>query len=135
MMDYQALRTLIETNVDHATLTDGELATWVNDPGTVTRNRASMPIDEMVQVALSFPADYAALSVDKRDALLLVSSSHGAFDLTNGTPVREALEVIFAGTSILTELATRLTEDVSRAENAGITGRIRAGDIEVARTA
>ncbi len=104
-MDYQALRVLIETHPTHGSESDQTLAAWCNDPGTVTRNRATMPIDEMVQVALSFPADYAALSADKRDALLLVTSSTGAFDLTNGTPIREALEK-YSTVAITTESVT-----------------------------
>jgi len=134
-MDYVNLRVLIETHPTHAATSDRDMATWLNEAGTVTRNRATMSTEELVQVAVSYPADYAALSVDKRDALLLVVSGVDTFSLVNGTPVRELLEIVFAGTDIFTELASRLTEDVSRAVDAGFNGRIREGDVTVARTA
>lgn len=132
-MDFAALRVLIETHPTHAVTSDTDMITWLEDATAVTRNRASMPVNEMVEVAVSFPADYAALSVDKRDALALIANLD-SFDLTDGTPVREALEVIFAGTSILTELAGRLTEDVSRLNAAGLGTTVAEGEVAYART-
>lgn len=132
-MDFAALRVLIETHPTHAVTSDTDMITWLEDATAVTRNRAAMPVNEMVEVAVSFPADYAALSVDKRDALALIANLD-SFDLTDGTPVREALEVIFAGTSILTELAGRLTEDVSRLNAAGLGTTVAEGEVAYART-
>jgi len=132
-MDYAQLRTLIETHPTHAAISDADMKTWLEDETGITRNRATMPVSELVEVAISFPADYAALSVDKRDALLLITSGMSEFSLVNGTPVREALETIFATTDIFTELASRLTEDVSRLTDAGF-GAVSLDHIANART-
>lgn len=132
-MDFAALRTLIETHPTHAATSDEDMVTWLTDATAVTRNRAEMPVDEMIEVAVSFPADYAGLSVDKRDALALIANK-ASFSLVAGTPVRSALQIIFAGTSILTELSSRLTEDVSRLDAAGLGQTIKEGEVMFGRT-
>jgi len=132
-MNYTSLRALIETHPTHGATSDADMQSWLEDPAEVTRNRESMTTDELVQVTLSFPADYAALSGDKREALLLIASGMADFSLVNNTPIREALEIIFATTDIFTELASRLTEDVSRLTDAGL-GAASLDHIAHART-
>ena len=132
-MDYAALRTLIETNPDHATTSDADMLVWVNEV-VETRNRDTMPVSELMEVVFSFPTDYISLTADKKSALSLFAAGIDSFSLEAGTPLRTALQSIFAGTSILTELADRLTETVSRAVNAGITETISIDHITHART-
>jgi len=132
-MDYTALKALIETHPTHGATSDADMLIWLEDATGVTRARISMTTDELVQVTLSYPADYAALSSDKREALLLIASGMSDFSLVNNTPIREALEIIFATTDIFTELGSRLTEDVSRLTNAGL-GAVSLDHIAHART-
>ena len=133
-MDYAALRTLIETNPDHATTSDEDMAIWVNDE-VVNVDKTSLSNEEILAVILANRAEFAALSdTDKqivRDILYVGDSVPTA----SGEPARDTLVAIFGGGSAtITSLAAAITQTVSRAVAAGIIGKVRVGDIAVART-
>jgi len=132
-MNYVALRALIETHPTHGATSDADMAVWLNDPDGVTRNRATLPAREILNVALTQVAEYTAMSDVQRQAFTLILSVNENVPIESGEPEREALQLIL-GTSTKSELATRLTENVSRAEDGGFS-RIREGEVTVARVA
>jgi len=132
-VDYAALRTLIETHPTHAATSDAGMAVWLNDTDGVTRNRATLPAREILNVALTQVAEYTAMSDVQRQAFTLILSVNENVPIESGEPEREALQLIL-GSATKSELATRLSENVSRAVDAGFS-RIREGDVTVARIA
>jgi len=109
------------------------MAVWLNDPDGVTRNRATLPAREILNVALTQVAEYTAMSDVQRQAFTLILSVNENVPIESGEPEREALQLIL-GSATKAELATRLTENVSRADDGGFS-RIREGEVTVARVA
>lgn len=137
-MDYAALKTLISTHPSWPSVSDEDLLVWVTDDSVVSRDKESLPNEQILATILSSAAtraEFAALSdTDKgiiRDILYVGSSVPTAA----GSPARDAIVAIYgAGSNTIQALASQISETISRAENAGIIGTIRLGDIEFART-
>ena len=133
-MDYAALRTLLETNPSHATLTDQELADWVNEE-VVSVDRSNLSNEEILAVILDNRSEFAALSAADQQIVRDILYVGTSVPTTAGEPARDTLVAIFGGGSAtITALAAAISETVSRAVGAGIIGTIRAGDIGFART-
>ena len=133
-MDYVKLRALIETHPDHATTSDPDMVIWLNDPTGVTRLQTHMSNADIQDIALSETADWNAMTDAERATFGQIIGVRDSVPVENGTPTREALEDIL-GTATKVALGAALPEDVSRAEDDGFSGRIREGDVTVARTA
>jgi hypothetical protein len=131
-MDFAALRTLIETNVGHAGMTDAELVTWLNE-ATVTRDRASIPSSEILRAIIAQPAEWSALTAQAREIVQLMLTVNGSIPTESGTPERTALIAIL-GTNTKAAVAAMIPETVSRAVGAGITETIAEGLVAYART-
>ena len=133
-MDYAALRTLLETNPNHTTLTDQDLADWVNEE-VVSVNKTSLPNTEILAVILANRAEFAALTDGDKQIVRDILYVGDSVPTTAGEPARDTLVAIFGGGSAtIQSLADAISEQVSRAVAAGIIGTIRAGDIQFART-
>jgi len=133
-MDYVKLRALIETHPDHATTSDPDMVIWLNDPDGVTRNQTALPAEEIRDIVLTDTTEWLALSEPERSTMNMILGVGGAIPVESGTPTREAMQDIL-GTNTKIALGAALPENVSRAENDGFSGRIREGDVTVARTA
>ena len=133
-MDYQKLRALIETHPDHATTSDPDMAVWLNDPTAVTRNQTALPAEEIRDIVLTDTTEWLALSEPERSTMNMILGVGGSIPVESGTPTREAMQDIL-GTATKVALGAALPENVSRAVDDGFSGRIREGDVTVARTA
>ena len=133
-MDYAALRTLIETNPDNATLSDNELAAWVNEE-VVSIDKTALPNTEILAVILANRAEFAALSDTDKQIIRDILYVGDSVPTTAGEPARDTLVAIFGGGSAtIQSLANAISETVSRAVAAGIIGKVTAGDVQFART-
>jgi len=133
-MDYQKLRALIETHPTHATTSDPDMTVWLNDPDGVTRNKTTMPADEIRDIVLTDTTEWLALTEAGRSTMNMILGVGGDIPVTTGAPTRDAMQDIL-GTNTKAALAAALPENVSRAVDDGFSGRIREGDVTVARTA
>ena len=133
-MDYQALKTLINTHPDPAGTSDADLADWCNEEA-ISRDRTTVPAAEVFAVILDEYAEWAALSTVEQTVVrdILYLSVNEGVPTEPGNAIRNRLVQIL-GTATKGKLAGVISEDVSRAENVGIIGNIRIGDIEHART-
>jgi len=133
-MDYAALRQLIETNPDFTTLSDDQLAAWVNDE-VVSIDKTSLPNTEILAVILANRAEFAALSDTNKQIVRDILYVGDSVPTSAGEPARDTLVAIFGGGSAtIQSLASAISETVSRAVAAGIIGRVTAGDVQFART-
>lgn len=133
-MDYAALRTLLETNQDHATLSDADLAAWVNEE-VVSVDKETVSSGAIFAAILNNRDEWNALSATDKEFvkdILYIHSGEGV-PTAAGTPARAQLIAIL-GTDTKAEIAGIISEDVSRAVAAGIPGNVREGDIQFART-
>jgi len=134
-MDYQALRTLIETNPDHATTSDADLAVWVNEE-VIQVDKATLSNEEILSVILDNRAEFGALADSDKQIVRDIMYVGSSVPTAAGEPARDTLVAIFGGGSAtITALAAAIAETVSRAVSVGIIGKVRVGDITVARTA
>jgi hypothetical protein len=131
-MDYTQLRVLIETHPSYPTPSDGELATWCNDPTAVTRDQTHLPNAEIQDIALSETVEWNALTEPQRATFGQIIAIREQVPVTSGTPTRDTLQDIL-GTNTKVALGAALPENVSRAVDADIGGRVRAGDVAHAR--
>ena len=133
-MDYEALKTLINTHPDPAGTSDAELAAWCNEEA-ISRDRSTVPAAEVCAVILDEYAEWTALSTAEQTVVrdILYLSVNDGVPTEPGNAIRNRLVQIL-GTATKGKLAGVISEDVSRAENLGIIGNIRIGDIEYART-
>ena len=133
-MDYAALRTLIETNPNHTTLSDDDLAAWVNEE-VVSIDKTALPNTEILAVILANRAEFTALSDTDKQIVRDILYVGDSVPTTSGEPARDTLVAIFGGGSaIIQSLADAISETVSRAVAAGIIGKVTAGDVQFART-
>lgn len=132
-MDYQALRTLIETHPTHASTSDADMVIWLNDPTAVTRNQTTLSAETIRDIVLTDTTEWLALTDAGRATMNMILGVGGAIPVEAGTPTREAMQDIL-GANTKASLGAALPEDVSRATDAGF-GVIREGEVIVARTA
>ena len=133
-MDYAALRALIETNPNHTTLSDDDLAAWVNEE-VVSIDKTALPNTEILAVILANRAEFAALSDTDKQIIRDILYVGDSVPTTAGEPARDTLVAIFGGGSAtIQSLANAISETVSRAVAAGIIGKVTAGDVQFART-
>ena len=133
-MDYAALRTLIETNPNHTTLSDDDLAAWVNEE-VVSIDKTALPNTEILAVILANRAEFAALSDTDKQIIRDILYVGDSVPTASGEPARDTLVAIFGGGSAtIQSLANAISETVSRAVAAGIIGKVTAGDVQFART-
>jgi hypothetical protein len=133
-MDYAALRTLIETNPNHTTLSDADMLAWVNEE-VISVDKDTVSSGTIFAAILNNRSEWTALSAADREFvkdILYIHSGEGV-PTAVGSPARTQLIAIL-GNATKAELAATISDTVSRAVAAGIPGQIRLGDIEYART-
>lgn len=133
-MDYNALRSLIETNPDHATTSDEDMLIWINEE-VVSVDKDSLSSGSIFASVLNNRDEWTALSATDREFvkdILYIHSGEGV-PTSAGSPARTQLIAIL-GANTKSELAGQISSLVSRAVAVGIAGNIRLGDIEYART-
>ena len=133
-MDYVKLRALIETHPTHAITSDEDMTIWLNDPTGVTRNQTTLPAEDIRDIVLTDTTEWLALTEPARSTMNMILGVGGSIPVESGTPTREAMQDIL-GTQTKIALGAALPEQVSRAVDDGFSGRIREGDVTVARTA
>ena len=133
-MDYAALRTLLETNPNHTTLSDAELLIWVNEEA-VSVDKTTLSSGTIFASILNNRDEWTALSAADKEFvkdILYIHSGEGV-PTSVGSPARTQLIAIL-GADTKAELAAAISQTVSRAVAAGIPGEIKEGDIAFART-
>lgn len=133
-MDYAALKTLIQTNPNHATTNDVDMLAWVNSE-VVSVDKDTLSSGTIFAAILNHRTEWNALSATDREFvkdILYIHSGEGV-PTAVGSPARTQLIAIL-GSQTKAELAGKISRLVSRAVAAGIAGQIRLGDIEYART-
>lgn len=133
-MDYAALRTLIETKVDHAATSDEDMLAWVNEE-VISVDKDTLSSGTILAAILNNRSEWNTLSATDREFvkdILYIHSGEGV-PTAAGSPARTQLIAIL-GNATKSELAGKISTLVSRAVAAGIPGIIRLGDIEYART-
>ena len=133
-MDYQALKTLINTHPDPAGTSDADLADWCNEEA-ISRDRTTVPAAEVFAVILDEYAEWAALSTVEQTVVrdILYLSVNEGVPTEPGNAIRNRLVQIL-GTATKGKLAGVISEDISRALNAGIIGTVSADHVAYART-
>ena len=133
-MDFQALRTLMETHPQWPSVTDADLLVWLNALDGVTRDKTTLSTGEVFGVILNNRSEWLALSEAERQAVRDIISAYGdGIPVAAGAPARAVLVSIFGGTTTVSQLAALIPEQVSPAQNAGL-GQVKTGHIEYART-
>jgi hypothetical protein len=133
-MDYQALKTLIQTHPQWPSVTDADLVTWVNDK-VVSKTYETLSTGKVYAVIAAHITDFNALTdAEKQNVrdILYIHSGEGIPTAT-GSAARTVLQNIFSGTTTLTALGAAITYQVSRAENVGIAQEVAIWHIEEAR--
>ena len=132
-MDFQALRTLMETHPQWPSVTDADLLVWLNALDGVTRDKTTLSTGEVFGVILNNRSEWLALSEAERQAVRDIISAYGdGIPVAAGAPARAVLVSIFGGTTTVSQLAALIPEDVSRAANAGV-GFVKTGNITFSR--
>lgn len=133
-MDYQALKTLLETHPNYATATDPELLDWGNDPTGVTRDRAYISVRDIYEVM--DPGKFAnSAGVQWWAAYLNLNNGLEVTEVVDGVRQATALRVSFWNalkSANQAELDALIPEQVSRF-NAGNFGKVTEGDIQFVR--
>jgi len=133
-MDYQALKTLIQTHPQFPTVDDATLTAWVNEEA-INATKTSLSNEEILAVILSNRAEFSALSVNNQQIVRDILYVGDSVPTAAGAPARDALVAIFGGSSATIQaLGAAISLQVSRAVNAGIIEQVRQGDVEFART-
>ena len=133
-MDYSALNTLIKTHPQWPTVDNATLTIWVNEKA-ISRDKTTLPATTVLQAILSHKSEWDALTDANRNTvrdILYIASGEGV-PTAAGNPIRAVLVAIL-GAQTKTDLAAAIAELVSRADNAGIAGEVREGDVVFART-
>ena len=133
-MDYQSLKTLMESHPQWPSVEDSVLTDWVNEEA-VSVDKDTVGSGTIFAAILNNRDEWNALSASDREFvkdILYIHSGEGV-PTKSGTPARAQLVAIL-GSDTKQEIASVISEDVSRATAAGIPGRIRQGDVEYART-
>ena len=131
-MDYQALKTLIETHPTHASTSDEDMALWLNDQTAVTRDKVSIPSPDIFAECLNQIGEWNALTADERQIVRDILTIYENVPTQAGKPARTQLVAVL-GTATKQAIAALIPENVSRATDAGFS-RITAGDVIYART-
>lgn len=133
-MDYSALRTLIESNPNHATTSDVDMLAWVKEE-VISVDKDTLSSGTIFAAILNHRNEWNALSATDREFvkdILYIHSGEGV-PTAAGSPARTQL-ISILGANTKAELAGAISTLVSRAVAAGIADNIRLGDIEYART-
>jgi hypothetical protein len=135
-MDYNALKTLIQTHPSWPSVADDVLTAWVNEVA-ISATRPTVSTGTLFACIAANIADFNALSADNKQVIrdiLYIHSGEGVPTAT-GSPARTLFQTIFAGkTGTLTAVGAAITYQISRAEAAGVLGMVRQGDVEYARS-
>lgn len=131
-MDYLKLKTLIETNPDHASISDADMAAWVSDV-VVQRDRETLRASEVMDTLLSNAGEWLAMTGEERQIVDMILTHTPLVPVAAGTRTR-AILVAVLGNNTKSDLATKIPETVSRATNAGLYETIAEGHIAHART-
>jgi hypothetical protein len=133
-MDYAALRTLIETHPTHGSETDEALQSWVSEE-VVSVDKTTLSNEEILAVILNNRSEFTALAEGDKQIVRDILYVGTSVPTASGEPARDTLVAIYGGGSAtITELAASISQMVSRAVAAGIIGKVRVGDIAIART-
>lgn len=130
-MDYAALRTLIETHPTHGATSDEDMLIWLNDATGVTRDRVTLPATEIMESILSNTTEWLAMSADEREITDMIMKHYVDVPVQTGTRTRTVLVAIL-GTTTKAELAGKIPESVSRADDGGF-GIVNLGDVQNGR--
>lgn len=132
-MSSAALKSLIETNPNHATMTDIELADWCNEE-VYSANKTELPNEEILAVILSNRSEFTSLSGTDQQIVRDILYVGDSVPTKAGEPARDTLVSIFgAGSNTIQSLADSISYPISRAANSGILGTVTAGDVQAAR--
>jgi hypothetical protein len=133
MMNYEALKTLMETHPQWDTVSDADLLAWVNEK-VINVTADSVPNTTVLSVILANVAEFTALSDSDKQIVRDILYIGDSVPTVAGDPIRDRLVAIFTGGSdTIQALVVAITSLVSRAVNAGVLGQIKEGDIGVAR--
>jgi len=133
-MDYQALSALIQTHPQWPAVDDSVLTDWVNEEA-ITVDSPTIQSGDIFSAVLNNRSEWEALTADQRQIVrdVLVIYSTDGVPTASGSPARTVL-IDILGVNTKAEIAALIPKDISRAENAGIIGRVREGDVIYART-
>jgi hypothetical protein len=137
-MDYQALKTLIQTNANHATMTDAQLVGWLNDKA-ITKTYDVLSTKKVWKIILKNRAaagGYNSLTADQKDILLttLQLSAADGIETASGSVDRAVLTSLFSGATI-TDLVNELNYQVSRVANSSVGAvEVSEGQVNYARS-
>ena len=132
-MDYQALKTLIQTHPQFPTVDDATLTAWVNEEA-INATKTTLSNEEILAVILANRAEFSALSVNNQQIVRDILYVGDSVPTAAGAPARDALVAIFGGGSATIQaLGAAISFQISRAVNAGIIEQVRQGDVEFAR--
>lgn len=134
-MNYKALYDLCVTHPQFPSVSDADLAIWVNDP-VVSNDKDSLPSGEVFATILDNSTEFAALADGDKQMvrdILYVHSGEGV-PIATGSPARTTLVGIFGAQSqTIQALATKMVETISRSDEIGLVGEIEEIDITEAR--
>lgn len=134
-MDHLSLKSLMETHPSWPGADDSTLLAWVTDETAVASEFETISSGGIFAAAMNNLTEWNALSDAERQTvrdILMIHSGEGV-PTAAGEPARAAL-ISILGTGTKSELQAAITTTVSRATDAGVSGTIRMGDIQYART-
>ena len=129
-MDYQALKTLIDSDPANAAKSDEDVVSWCNT-ASVVRDRATVPSTEVFTECLRESAEWGALTADARQEVRDILTVWDDIPTVSGSPARTRL-IALLGTNTKAAIAAIIPETVSPAVDADL-GTVYLGDVQNAR--
>ncbi len=132
-MDYQALRVLIDSEPLNAEKTDDEVTVWVNEPAD--GENPSVSSAEVTTIILGNRQEWEAIEETDKAFIMDVLTISGETLLIpeSGGGARQELINIFGDGQLRTDFRKLIKKITTRGGVAGITGKIRHGDVTTAR--
>ena len=133
-MDYQALKTLIQTNPNWQTLSDQIVADWCNEE-VIDVNKDTLPNQTILAAILNNRTEFTALSANDQQIVRDILYIGDSVPTDQSSPQRAAMVSIFgASSATIQALAAELVYQISRAANVGILQSVSADHVAHART-
>ena len=129
-MNYAALRTLCETHPTWPTVDADTLLAWVNELAE-SKDLDALPSGDVFEVIIANKDEWVALTADDRQMVRDILVIYGASGIPTapGTAARTQLVAILgAGTNAA--LGAKISQTVSRVENAGLGKTAIIGDVQ-----
>lgn len=132
-MNYEILKTLLETHPNWPSEDNSVLAAWANEE-VVNVTKTELPNEEILSVILTNRAEFSALSDSDKQIVRDILYIGDTVPTEAGKPARDTLVSIFGAQSdTIQTLAGAISYTISRAADVGIIGAVSDSDVSEAK--